>query len=125
MQEALQAALDLTSKQNQQEIDNEHFLLALLEQSEGLARPLLEKMGVVTATLMKALETQIAGRSRIQGGAQPFVGNDLRKFEFFNPAGYHRPNTSVMFSELRHIHSQCHLFKIIWRWRFAYDDATL
>jgi ATP-dependent Clp protease ATP-binding subunit ClpB len=79
MQEALQGALDLTSKQGQQEIDNEHLLLALLEQNEGLARPLLEKMGVSTASLMKELEKQIAGRSRVQGGVQPFVGNDLRK----------------------------------------------
>jgi len=79
MQEALQAALDLTSKHGQQEIDNEHFLLALLEQSEGLARPLLEKMGVATSSLLTQLEAQISGRSRVQGGAQPFVGNDLRK----------------------------------------------
>ncbi|MBM3856646.1 MAG: ATP-dependent chaperone ClpB [Verrucomicrobia bacterium] len=79
MQEAFQAALDLTSKYGQQEIDNEHFLLALLQQSEGLARPLLEKIGVATSFLISQLETQIAGRSRVQGGAQPFVGNDLRK----------------------------------------------
>lgn len=79
MQEALQAALDCTSKHGQQEIDNEHFLLALLEQSEGLARPLLEKMSVTTSSLMAQLQTQVAGRSRVQGGAQPFVGNDLRK----------------------------------------------
>ena len=79
MQEALQSALDLTSKHGQQEIDNEHFLLALLQQSEGLARPLLEKMGVATSSVMTQLESQIATRSRVQGGAQPFVGNDLRK----------------------------------------------
>ncbi len=41
MQEALQSALDLTSKHGQQEIDNEHFLLALFQQSEGLARVIL------------------------------------------------------------------------------------
>lgn len=79
MQEALQGALDLTSKHGQQEIDNEHFLLALLQQSEGLARPLLEKMGVATSSVMTQLESLIATRSRVQGGAQPFVGNDLRK----------------------------------------------
>ena len=31
---------------NQQEITNEHFLLALLDQTDGVTRPLLEKMGV-------------------------------------------------------------------------------
>lgn len=79
MQEALQEALNLTSEYGQQEIDNEHFLLALLEQREGLAQPLLEKIGVTTSSLVSQLTSQIAGRSRVQGGVQPFVGNDLRK----------------------------------------------
>jgi ATP-dependent Clp protease ATP-binding subunit ClpB len=46
MQEALQAAQDVASQLNQQEISTEHFLLALLDQSEGVTRPLLEKVGV-------------------------------------------------------------------------------
>ena len=45
MQEALQAAQDLASQLNNSEITNEHFLSALLDQSDGIARPLLEKMG--------------------------------------------------------------------------------
>ena len=35
MQEALQAAQDLASQSNHQEITNEHFLLSLLDQSDG------------------------------------------------------------------------------------------
>ena len=46
MQEALQASQDVASQFNQQEITNEHFLLALLDQTDGVTRPLLEKMGV-------------------------------------------------------------------------------
>ena len=79
MQEALNGALEITSKFGQQEIDNDHFLLALLEQSEGLARPLLEKIGGDTTTLARKLEELITSHSRVQGGSQPFVGNDLRK----------------------------------------------
>ena len=45
MQEALQAAQDLAAQANHQEITNEHFLSALLDQSEGITRPLLEKIG--------------------------------------------------------------------------------
>ena len=41
MQEALQSAQDSASKAGHSEISNEHFLLALLEQEEGIARPLL------------------------------------------------------------------------------------
>src|SRR5438874_9705574 len=46
MQEALQAAQDLASQSNHQEITNEHFLSALLDHADGIARPLLEKIGV-------------------------------------------------------------------------------
>ena len=46
MQEAVQVSQDVASEFNQQEITNEHFLLALLDQREGITRPLLEKMGV-------------------------------------------------------------------------------
>ena len=45
MQEALQAAQDRASKLNNAEITNEHFFSALLEQTDGIARPLLEKTG--------------------------------------------------------------------------------
>ena len=44
MQEALQAAQDLASQANHPEITNEHFLSALLDQGEGITRPLLEKI---------------------------------------------------------------------------------
>ena len=46
MQEALQAAQSLAADRGHAEFDNEHFLLALLDQPEGLAQPLFEKMGV-------------------------------------------------------------------------------
>jgi ATP-dependent Clp protease ATP-binding subunit ClpB len=45
MQEALQSAQDLAAKSQSPEIGNEHFLLALLDQGEGVTRPLLEKLG--------------------------------------------------------------------------------
>ena len=46
MQEALQSAQDLAAQYNHQEIANEHFLLALLQQPDGIARPLLDQMQV-------------------------------------------------------------------------------
>ncbi|MFZ4777688.1 MAG: Clp protease N-terminal domain-containing protein, partial [Terrimicrobiaceae bacterium] len=49
MQEALNTALDLASKNDNPEITNEHFLLALVGQADGLTRPLLEKLGVSPA----------------------------------------------------------------------------
>ena len=79
MQEALSAAADITSKLHQQEIGNEQFLLALLDQSEGVAVPLLQKVGVSTARLREQLDAELARRPKVTGGAQPHLGSDLRK----------------------------------------------
>ncbi len=79
MQEALSAAADLTSKLHQQEIGNEQFLLALLDQSEGVAVPLLQKVGVSTARLREQLDAELARRPKVTGGAQPHIGSDLRQ----------------------------------------------
>ena len=56
MQEALQAAQDVASQYNHQEITNEHFLTALLDQTEGVTRPLLEKLGVAPVALRTRLD---------------------------------------------------------------------
>ncbi|MCK9588598.1 MAG: ATP-dependent chaperone ClpB [Terrimicrobiaceae bacterium] len=79
MQEALNAALDLASKNDNPEITNEHFLLALVEQADGLTRPLLEKLGVSASTLEARLENTIAGFSKTRGGTQPQLSHELRK----------------------------------------------
>ena len=79
MQEALNGALDLASKRNHSEITTEHFLLALLQQSEGLTRPLLEKLGVSPASIEQELEADLARRASVHGGASPQLGADLRK----------------------------------------------
>jgi ATP-dependent Clp protease ATP-binding subunit ClpB len=79
MQEALSAAADITSKLHQQEIGNEQFLLALLDQSEGVAVPLLQKVGVSVARLREQLSAELDRRAKVSGGAQPHLGNDLRK----------------------------------------------
>ena len=41
MQEALQAAQEVAAQFSQQEISNEHFLLALLDQADGVTRPVI------------------------------------------------------------------------------------
>ncbi len=79
MQEAFNAALDIASKLNQQEIANEHFLLALLRQSDGLTVPLLEKLGISPATVQAEIESSLARRPSVHGGASPTLGGDLRK----------------------------------------------
>ena len=60
MQEAVQASQDVAAEFNQQEITNEHFLLALLDQAEGVTRPLAREDGRVrSASLKEQLRTRI------------------------------------------------------------------
>ena len=67
MQEALQSAQSLAANRNHTEFDNEHFLIALLEQPEGVTRPLFEKIGVVAANMQAQLEAAIAKRAQAHG----------------------------------------------------------
>jgi ATP-dependent Clp protease ATP-binding subunit ClpB len=79
MQEAFNASLDMASKSNHSEISNEHFLLALLRQTDGLARPVLEGLGITPAQLEQQLESELSRRATVHGGASPHLGTDLRK----------------------------------------------
>ncbi len=79
MQEAFNASLDLASKHNHSEISTEHFLLALLQQPDGLARPLLEKLGLSPETLQQQIEAELSRRASVHGGSSPQLGADLRK----------------------------------------------
>ena len=78
MQEALQASQDIAAGFNQQEITNEHFLIALLDQSDGITRPLLEKMGVNATTLREKLEADARRRPQVHGSSDVRIGNELR-----------------------------------------------
>ncbi len=79
LREALNSALSLASKNENPEITTEHFLLVLLEQSDGLARPLLEKLGVSVTALEARLNDAIAGFAKVRGAAQPHLSQELRK----------------------------------------------
>src|SRR6266568_2924904 len=67
MQEALQAAQDVASQFNHQEIANEHFLSALLDQSDGITQPLLEKIGVSANRLRERLAGELERRPKDLG----------------------------------------------------------
>ncbi|HWY40305.1 MAG TPA: AAA family ATPase [Chthoniobacterales bacterium] len=78
MQEALQAAQDLASQSNHQEITNEHFLSALLDQSDGITQPLLEKIGVQPNQLRDSLLTDLNRKPRVTGAVDLRLSNELR-----------------------------------------------
>src|ERR1700759_1523741 len=79
MQEALQSAQDLAAQYNHSEIGNEHFLLALLQQPDGIARPLLDQVEVPVDQLQQRLQFQLDQRPKVMGSAVDIrIGNNLR-----------------------------------------------
>src|SRR5881275_1016499 len=79
MQEALQGAQDLASQANHPDITNEHFLSALLDQGEGITRPLLEKIGANVEQLRDRLRSELDRHAKIHGAAADVrLSNELR-----------------------------------------------
>jgi ATP-dependent Clp protease ATP-binding subunit ClpB len=67
-QEALQAAQTKALRYGHQQVDGEHLLLALLEQSEGLVPRLLNRMEVSPETVKAEVERDLSKRPRVSGG---------------------------------------------------------
>lgn len=72
VQEALQAASALAMRRNHQGIDVEHVLVALLEQADGSAGPILEQSGVSSSAVKAMAEQRLAKLPQVRGtGAAP------------------------------------------------------
>ncbi len=61
------------------EIDPLHLLVAMLEESDGLTRPMLEKIGVDTAQLQKLVTAEVTKLPSVSGGRQPQIAPTLQK----------------------------------------------
>ncbi|MFH1714753.1 MAG: ATP-dependent chaperone ClpB [Elusimicrobiota bacterium] len=72
-QEALQEAQSIAQNLDQQQVDVEHLLLALLRQSEGIVVPILQKLGVDAGALIRAVEANINNRQKVTGAVQLYV----------------------------------------------------
>jgi ATP-dependent Clp protease ATP-binding subunit ClpB len=82
-QEALHDAQTKALRYGHTEVDVEHLLLALLDQSDGLAPRLLERAQIDTGPLRADLERHLEGRPRVSGpGAAPgqiYVSRNLNQ----------------------------------------------
>ena len=67
LQEALQASSAHAMRRSHQGIDVEHLLVALLDQSAGLAAPLLEQAGVAAPAVRTAAEQVLNKLPQVQG----------------------------------------------------------
>jgi ATP-dependent Clp protease ATP-binding subunit ClpB len=79
-QEAVHHARRLAEQHGNSEIDVEHLALALMDQEEGVVRPLLEKLGVSRDTLQQQLETHLSGLPKVEGSSvEVYMSRNLKK----------------------------------------------
>ena len=71
-QEAIQAGIELAERNQNQQVEPEHVLCAMLDQAEGIVRPLLGKLGANVAVIKNDCEAAVARFPRVQGGQQYF-----------------------------------------------------
>jgi ATP-dependent Clp protease ATP-binding subunit ClpB len=77
-QEALQDAQAQARRRDHQAIDVEHLVLALLDQEDGIARPVLEKIGADPARIASRIEDELRSHAKVHG-AEPYMANRLMK----------------------------------------------
>ena len=80
-QKSIQAVQDcekLAYEYGNQEIEQEHLLVALLRQDDGLILKLMEKMEIDKNHFLNNAETKLAKRVKVSGG-QVYVGQNLNK----------------------------------------------
>ena len=71
-QEAIQSAIELAERNQNQSVEPEHLLAAMLEQPEGIVRPILGKLGVNVQVVLNDTQAAIARFPRVEGGQQYF-----------------------------------------------------
>jgi ATP-dependent Clp protease ATP-binding subunit ClpB len=71
-QEAIQAAIELAERNQNQQVEPEHLLMAMLEQPEGIVRPVLGKLGTNVTVVLNDVQAAVARFPRVQGGQQYF-----------------------------------------------------
>src|SRR4026209_1666280 len=71
-QEAIQSAIELAERNQHQQVEPEHLLVAMLEQPEGIVRPILGKLGTNVAVVLNDTQAAVARVPRVQGGQQYF-----------------------------------------------------
>src|SRR5215218_1090722 len=71
-QEAIQSAIELAERNQHQQVEPEHLLIAMLEQPEGIVRPVLGKLGANVAVILNDTQAAVARFPRVQGGQQYF-----------------------------------------------------
>jgi ATP-dependent Clp protease ATP-binding subunit ClpB len=77
--EAIQGAMRSARDGSHPEVGGVHLLHILLEQEEGIVRPILEKAGARVAQIQTRVRDALGRYARIEGGGDPTPSRELRR----------------------------------------------
>ena len=79
-QEAIQQAQRLATQRDHQQIEVEHLMLALLDQTDGLTPQILQKLGARPEAVRQEIEAELAKLPQVSGsGTQLYIAQRLNK----------------------------------------------
>jgi len=99
-QEAIQSAIELAERNQNQQVEPEHLLAAMLEQPEGIVRPILGKLGVNVQVVLNDVQAAIARFPRVEGGQQYF---SPRLSQIFTATQKHADKMQDEFNSTEHL----------------------
>ncbi|MBQ9631231.1 MAG: type VI secretion system ATPase TssH, partial [Treponema sp.] len=79
LQDALQNASSIAQQKDHSEIGCEHILIALLNQQDGIVKPLVERIGVQSSVLLKDLEILLEKYPVVRGNVQMALSAEMQK----------------------------------------------
>ncbi|MCX8096586.1 MAG: ATP-dependent chaperone ClpB [Spirochaetes bacterium] len=77
--EALQKATEIADRNDNQEVNNEHLVSALIEDKDNLVFAILKNMEVRINELSREIQNLISQKPKIQGVSSTYIGSDLKK----------------------------------------------
>ncbi|MBK8302948.1 MAG: ATP-dependent chaperone ClpB [Chloracidobacterium sp.] len=80
-QEAVQEAIGVAEKSQNQQVEPEHLLAAMLEQKEGVVKPILGKIGANAQTVAAEVQAAITKFPQVSGGQQYFSSRTNTVFQ--------------------------------------------
>ena len=72
-QELIQTSQSLASRQNHQQIEPEHLLSAMLDEQEGIAKAILNKLGASPGSIGRELMTALNTIPKVSGGGEVYI----------------------------------------------------
>jgi ATP-dependent Clp protease ATP-binding subunit ClpB len=78
-QEALQTAQTLARRAEHQQVEPEHVLVALLDQADGVAAPLIERIGADPKLIRARVEEELQRLPKVKGAGGDYIGQRLTK----------------------------------------------